>query len=88
MSDDQLSRAQAALDHLLRSQFPAYHGFEASGSVSMEQLGMDSLRAINLLLALEESLGFPLPDEHINADVFQTPNTLLAFVNAAAQMQA
>jgi acyl carrier protein len=43
-------------------------------------LGLDSLQAIDLLMAIEQEFGVQIPDEKIAADTFATAGNLLALL--------
>ena len=43
---------------------------------SLEELGLDSMTAIELLLDLERTFGIILPDALLTAETFRTPATL------------
>ncbi|MBT3161152.1 acyl carrier protein [Streptomyces sp. CHA1] len=44
--------------------------------MALRDLGFDSLRTVNLLVAVEAALGVELPQERITADTFRTARTL------------
>jgi acyl carrier protein len=46
----------------------------------LQELGLDSMSAINLLVDLEQNLGLIFPDELLNQDTFRTMHTLAAAV--------
>jgi len=43
---------------------------------------LDSMAVVSILTAMEEYFGFPVEDDEISADTFQTLGTLVAFVEA------
>lgn len=43
---------------------------------NLNQLGLDSMSAVDLLLDLEESFGILFPDDLLTAETFQTASTL------------
>ena len=51
---------------------------------ALQELGLDSMQAVELLLDLEDELGIVLPDEAMTAETFATPGSLKAAVAAAA----
>jgi hypothetical protein len=83
-----LRLAHRALEQWLREHLHAFESFERSGAAPLEQLGMDAVGAAQLLLAVGSTLGIALPDAGPPRGVLQTPNTLLAFLSAAAMEHA
>ncbi|MEU2888955.1 acyl carrier protein [Streptomyces albidoflavus] len=59
---------------LLADPPPAWGPEQAD--VALRDLGFDSLRTVNLLVAVEAALGVELPQERITADTFRTARTL------------
>jgi len=51
---------------------------------ALQELGLDSMQAVELLLDLEDELGIVLPDDAMTAETFATPGSLKAAVAAAA----
>lgn len=88
MSAVLLRQAHCALEHWLREHLHAFESFEHSGAAPLEQLGMDARSAARVLPALGDALGIALPEAGTPRGVFQTPNTLLAFLCAAAMEHA
>jgi acyl carrier protein len=50
---------------------------------ALQELGLDSMQAVELLLDLEDELGIVLPDEAMTAETFATPGSLKAAVLAS-----
>ncbi|MFL5739968.1 MAG: phosphopantetheine-binding protein [Flavisolibacter sp.] len=48
--------------------------------VDLKSLGLDSFSSINILLCLENEFNITIPDEYLNDQTFETPNTLLNVV--------
>lgn len=88
MNNDRLCLARSTLEQGLREHLRDFHGFERSGASPLELLGMDSHRATRLLAGVGDVLGIALPSAPTHRGVFQTPNTLLAFLCAAAMEHA
>ena len=55
---------------------------------ALQELGLDSMQAVELLLDLEDELGIVLPDEAMTAETFATPGSLKAAVAAASDVEA
>lgn len=53
---------------------------EISGESRLRDLGLDSMRAIELLLALEDAYGVIIPDEQLNEATFETGSSLWAVI--------
>jgi len=51
---------------------------------ALQELGLDSMQAVELLLDLEDELGIVLPDDAMTAETFATPGSLKAAVAGAA----
>jgi acyl carrier protein len=50
---------------------------------ALKDLGLDSMRAVDLVFDLEDELGVMLPDEAMNADTFATARALWGALEAA-----
>ena len=46
----------------------------------METLGIDSIQIFEIVVGLEETYGLSFQDEEFNIEVFQTVNSIAAFV--------
>lgn len=84
MSADFLRLTHGVLEHRLRVHLPAFQSFEQSGATPLEQLGMDARSVGRLLQTVESMLGIAVLRADLPPGVLQTPNTLLAFLSAAA----
>ncbi len=49
---------------------------EITGDISLDELGLDSFKAIYLLLDLEEALNIQIPDTMLTPEIFTSPNSL------------
>ncbi len=66
---------------ILRQYLPALSdGRELPLSTSLRSLGLNSMRAVDLLLDLEDQLGITVPDSALTDENFETAGTLLALV--------
>jgi acyl carrier protein len=54
-------------------------------NASLEELGLDSMTAIELLLDLERTFGILLPDALLTAETFRTPATLEVAVRSVLE---
>jgi acyl carrier protein len=52
-----------------------------AADAALGELGLDSLAAVSLILALEDELGITLPDNSLAGDTLRTPATLWAVVS-------
>jgi acyl carrier protein len=52
-------------------------------AADLGSLGLDSLQAIDLLMAIEQEFGLQIPDEKLSADTFANAGHLLALVREA-----
>lgn len=53
---------------------------EIGGDVCLRDLGLDSMRAIEVLFAVENAFGIMIPDEKLTDATFQTPLTLWSVI--------
>lgn len=73
--------------HLLQSILPA-----CSQSLSLDSalIGaipeFDSMAVVNLITAIEDQFGFAIDDDEIDASVFETVGSLVAFVEGKLQL--
>jgi acyl carrier protein len=68
----------------LREQIPLLPAAgELSPAVDLYDFGLDSMRSVQLLLALEEALDISIPDEMLTADAFRTVGSIWTLVQAA-----
>lgn len=56
--------------------------------VSLRDLGLDSMSAIDLVLAIEDGLGIIFPDELLVTETFETALTLQAVVASVEEAEA
>ena len=61
------------------------HGQDLTIDASLQQLGLDSMTAIDLLLDLERTFGILLPESLLTAETFRTPATLEAAVRSLVE---
>jgi acyl carrier protein len=67
---------QNTLESLLRKHLPAQVGNRLRSDSKLSDLGLDSIRAIDLLIDLEETFGITFPDLMLNAETFRSAATL------------
>ncbi|GLY02728.1 MULTISPECIES: phosphopantetheine-binding protein [Actinoplanes] len=73
--DDELNQR---LEDVLRIHLPAIEpDQEVPGEVPLVKLGLDSLRAVNLVLDLEDTFGVEFPDAMLSESTFSTRRSLL-----------
>lgn len=60
---------------------------EITPEASLRELGLDSMQAIELLFAIEDTFGVTLPDDDMNDDTFATAGSLWTVVRAAVDAQ-
>ncbi|MEV8511982.1 phosphopantetheine-binding protein [Dactylosporangium sp. NPDC051484] len=58
-------------------------GSSLAGDTNLIDLGLDSLRMVRLLVAIEDTFDITLPDAVLSLETFQTPTSLWAAVSAA-----
>lgn len=65
---------------LLRSHLKYAGDGPITGRSSLRDLGLDSMRSIELLFAVEDAYGVVIPDERLTDSTFETAGTLWAVV--------
>jgi acyl carrier protein len=58
---------------------------ELAPDASLKELGLDSMKAVELLFDLEDELGIALPDDAMTRDTFATPASLKEVVRTVAE---
>lgn len=58
---------------------------EISGTSRLRDLGLDSMRAIQLLFAVEDAYQVSLPDELLTDDTFDTAGSLWAAIESVRE---
>ncbi|MEU3838638.1 phosphopantetheine-binding protein [Streptomyces sp. NPDC028635] len=66
----------SAFIDLLRRQLRVESSTEITADTSLRDLGMDSMRSIELLFGIEEAYDITLPDTDLNETTFATPGNL------------
>jgi acyl carrier protein len=84
-ADVEVEMDDATFDAILRRRLK-YLDADAAlpDDAPLQELGLDSMQAVELLLDLEDQLGVVLPDDAMTAETFATPGSLKAAVAAAA----
>ncbi|NEB39630.1 acyl carrier protein [Streptomyces sp. SID14515] len=72
----------SAFIELLRRQLKLDPAVEITADSSLRDLGMDSMRSIELLFAVEDTYDITLPDDELNDTTFGTPGNLWRAVHA------
>jgi acyl carrier protein len=65
---------------LLRPYLKYAGNQEISGDASLRDLGLDSMRAIEVLFAVEDAFGIMIPDEKLTDATFETPIALWSVI--------
>jgi acyl carrier protein len=68
----------ARFTETLRPFLPFLHGDPITAETPLRELGLDSMQAIELMFALEDTFGAPLPDEALVEETFRTAGSLWA----------
>ncbi|MBF9128546.1 hypothetical protein I0C86_06015 [Plantactinospora sp. S1510] len=72
----------------LRQQLPLLPAEgELTPATNLYDLGLDSMRSVQLLIALEETLDISIPDEMLTAEAFRTPGDIWTLVQAVKAEQ-
>ncbi|MFF9203837.1 acyl carrier protein [Streptomyces sp. NPDC014986] len=67
---------------------PFLHGETITEDTPLRTYGLDSMQAIELMFALEDSLGVSLPDEALVEETFATAGNLWRAVQGAGAVTA
>ena len=62
--------------------------FTDDGPIFGEGLGLDSVDALELVVAIEKTYRIQIEDEEIGRELFQTPQTLTDFINSRLRERA
>lgn len=66
----------ARFTETLRPYLPFLQGDPITADTPLRELGLDSMQAIELMFALEDTFGAPLPDEALVEETFRTAGNL------------
>ena len=80
MSDDLVLELKKLIIETLRLEEISPEGIEDDGPLFGEGLGLDSIDALELVVALEKIYGVVIPDSEVGKRVFRSVNTLARFV--------
>lgn len=61
---------------------------EITAEANLRDLGLDSLRAIELLFAVEDTFGVVIPDERLTDATFRTPGSLWSVIEELSALSA
>jgi acyl carrier protein len=61
---------------MLKPFLPFLNGSPITADTQLRELGLDSMQAIELMFALEDTFGLQLPDEALVEDTFRTAGNL------------
>lgn len=67
-------------EHIVRENVTVRTEEPLTPDVSLANLGLDSLKTVGLLIAVEAEYGISVPDEMLDLDTFATPGALWAVV--------
>lgn len=72
---------------LLRARLPLAGDGPITADSALRSLGVDSMRSIELLFAVEDAFGIVLPDDRLTDQTFETVGTLWCAVRAERARQ-
>jgi acyl carrier protein len=82
-ADLEVEMDHATFDAILRKRLKYLDaGAALPDDAPLQELGLDSMQAVELLLDLEDELGIVLPDDAMTAETFATPGSLKAAVSS------
>lgn len=74
---------RARYETLLRTHIPALrHHPHLTGTEELAHLGLDSLRTMSLLVAVEDCFGITFPEDLLTKETFSTPDALWSAVES------
>ncbi|MGW7545598.1 acyl carrier protein [Streptomyces sp. NPDC054770] len=73
----------ARFTETLKPFLPFLDGDPITPDTPLRDLGLDSMQAIELMFALEDAFGAPLPDEALVEETFRTAGNLWAALRPA-----
>jgi acyl carrier protein len=79
MSDGKMGNEEVKekLIHVLQEYMdPSVRNKEISMDIGLDDLGLDSFKAIYLLLDIEEAFGVQIPDSMLSPEIFASPSSL------------
>lgn len=79
------SQVQQVLDNVLKLSLERTF-FDMDNPLLGAIPEFDSMAVVNLIMALEDRFGFAVDDDEIDASVFETVASLVAFVEAKLQV--
>jgi acyl carrier protein len=80
MSDDLVLELKKLIIGTLRLEDILPEDIEDDGPLFGDGLGLDSIDALELVVALEKAYGVVIPDSEVGEKVFRSVNTLARFV--------
>ena len=80
MADDLVGELKKLIIETLKLEEITPEDIEDDGQLFGDGLGLDSIDALELVVALEKTYGVVIPDSEVGERVFRSVNTLAQFV--------
>ncbi|MFF5029770.1 phosphopantetheine-binding protein [Streptomyces collinus] len=78
----------AMFQNVLRDHLPRLQQQPLTDDTRLRDAGLDSMKSVDLLFAIEDELGVSLPDDDLNEETFATAGSLWRAVDAARTAEA
>ncbi len=87
MADDSVWELKKLIIETLKLEEIAPEDIQDDGPLFGDGLGLDSIDALELVVALEKTYGVVIPDSEVGKRVFRSVNTLAQFVKEQAAVK-
>ncbi|MEU2587354.1 phosphopantetheine-binding protein [Streptomyces avermitilis] len=78
----------AVFEKVLRDHLPRLQEQPLTDDTGLRDLGLDSMKSVDLLFAIEDEMDVSLPDDNLNEETFATAGSLWRAVDAARTSEA
>ncbi|MER6472404.1 phosphopantetheine-binding protein [Streptomyces collinus] len=78
----------AVFEKVLRDHLPRLKEQPLTDDTRLRDAGLDSMKSVDLLFALEDETGISLPDDDLNEETFATAGSLWRAVDSARTAEA
>ncbi|MEU6546991.1 phosphopantetheine-binding protein [Streptomyces sp. NPDC046859] len=78
----------AVFEKVLRDHLPRLQEQPLTDDTPLRDLGLDSMKSVDLLFAIEDEMDVSLPDDDLNEDTFATAGSLWRAVDDARTSEA
>ncbi|MFJ8948330.1 phosphopantetheine-binding protein [Streptomyces sp. NPDC102395] len=78
----------AVFEKVLRDHLPRLREQPLTDDTGLRDLGLDSMKSVDLLFAIEDEMDVALPDDDLNEETFATAGSLWRAVDSARTSEA